>query len=537
MSTTIAELCKLSIFQNESTLVAGEAGINNLVKNIAVMEVPDFRISGEDERVFLLTTLYVYKDEPEKLYPTLLRLFQSNNVAGIAVKLDRFVHQLPESVLELANRCAIPLFVLAKTVTFRRAIIEITDKLIDDRSEMLTSINDLSESLLKIVLNNRGVYGIVNTLSQRISSDCACLSLNEKRIIEVFSSKAQLGLGNPEQLIDRLESESVKLPKDATYFSMDEWLVFPCRVRNQTAGYLLICQQGQLSEQLLMMVKQAVSFLSICFLEERARLEAEQRVIAPIANKILFSTYADQTELENDLKTLGLTPLEYFVVIAVELSPDRIGGGYTRVRNLQRKLKAVFDSVVAVPDGENCAIIASVRGEVLSGRDNTLQNTLRMLVDEAEKEYAGYSISVTDPRKIPECYKQAKKAIQYGKAAVTGQNVFSYMDYLTLGMVSQSLGTMDAEVMYDTMVHPLVEHDKNYDTCLWRTLEVALTEESLNQSAKELYIHISTLRYRLEKIRQITGSDFFTAAGRFKLYLAYMLYLARGGSAVSGKDI
>ena len=526
MSAAVTELYELPIFQKESKLIAGTSGLNNLVQNVSVMEVPDFNISGQNQGVFLLTTLYAYKDAPQQLLPALQRLFCGNNVAGIAIKLDRFLHQIPSEVIELADQCAIPLFVLSKNVTFRQMIIEITDKLIDNRSAILTAANNFSETLSNIVLNNRGISGVVNALYREISCYCACYSLNDNRLTESHTSDKSSLRDKCELLAEQLLKHKTS-SKDATFFQLNDCLIFPCKVHRQIVGCLIIGGAEDLGEKEYAMVNQAVSFLSICFLEEYTRIEAEQRIISPIVNRLLFSTHTNREHVENDLRALGLKILDYFLVIAIESSPDSRAiclSGHSLVKFWQQKATQTFESAIVVPEGQTSVIIASGQKDNMLAHSTSWQGALEQIAKFGESVKLGYSVLIADPLKIPECYKQARKAICYGRKTRPDKDVFAYEDYLALGVVSQCSGTLDADILYNTIITPLLQYDCSHGESLWKTLETTLASKSLSQSAKDLYIHISTLRYRLEKICELTGCDFFCSQGKFKLNLAYMLY-------------
>jgi len=57
---------------------------------------------------------------------------------------------------------------------------------------------------------------------------------------------------------------------------------------------------------------------------------------------------------------------------------------------------------------------------------------------------------------------------------------------------------------------------------------LALTKEGfhLQKSAERLGVHISTLRYRVERLQTLTGLNLGTADGKFRLQLAAHLYLS-----------
>ena len=68
---------------------------------------------------------------------------------------------------------------------------------------------------------------------------------------------------------------------------------------------------------------------------------------------------------------------------------------------------------------------------------------------------------------------------------------------------------------------------------LLRTLEVYLAEgENGKRASERLFVHPSTLRYRLQKIEKLTGKDLSDSDDRFQLRLALLAtsYLSAGNA-------
>jgi DNA-binding PucR family transcriptional regulator len=69
-------------------------------------------------------------------------------------------------------------------------------------------------------------------------------------------------------------------------------------------------------------------------------------------------------------------------------------------------------------------------------------------------------------------------------------------------------------------VAPLVAYDEQYETELVRTLESFLDADgNVAQTAQRLYTHRHTVRYRLERVRELTGLDVSSTDGRERLSL------------------
>jgi DNA-binding PucR family transcriptional regulator len=83
---------------------------------------------------------------------------------------------------------------------------------------------------------------------------------------------------------------------------------------------------------------------------------------------------------------------------------------------------------------------------------------------------------------------------------------------------------------------PLIDYDgtRNYDLVLtlWQYYECG---GNYDATARELMIHRSTLRYRLRRIRELTGHDLGAVDTRLNLHIATRAWQILRGSA-PGKD-
>jgi DNA-binding PucR family transcriptional regulator len=73
---------------------------------------------------------------------------------------------------------------------------------------------------------------------------------------------------------------------------------------------------------------------------------------------------------------------------------------------------------------------------------------------------------------------------------------------------------------YDETVRPLAAYDDQYETDLLGTLATFLEcDANVNATAARLFTHRHTIRYRFERVRELTGLDVSSTDGREKLSL------------------
>jgi PucR family transcriptional regulator, purine catabolism regulatory protein len=88
---------------------------------------------------------------------------------------------------------------------------------------------------------------------------------------------------------------------------------------------------------------------------------------------------------------------------------------------------------------------------------------------------------------------------------------------------------------YDETVRPLAAYDEQYETDLLGTLQTFLDcDANVNATAARLITHRHTIRYRFERVRELTGLDVSSTDGREKLSLGLKAMRVLGIAAPRG---
>ena len=132
----------------------------------------------------------------------------------------------------------------------------------------------------------------------------------------------------------------------------------------------------------------------------------------------------------------------------------------------------------------------------------------------------GRSRRVEDPLDLQRAYNEALLALN----VVEGDSEHSELGYEETGTYQLLLPYMSdpAELkrFYRETVRPLVAYDEQYETDLLGTLATFLDcDANVNATASRLITHRHTIRYRFERVRELTGLDVSSTDGREKLSL------------------
>jgi len=145
---------------------------------------------------------------------------------------------------------------------------------------------------------------------------------------------------------------------------------------------------------------------------------------------------------------------------------------------------------------------------------------------ELESRFPQHGFAVARSRHITDAadlYRAGGEALLAANvAAARGEQTLAFEETgsYRLLLSSMSEDPEELERFYAETIAPLVAYDEQYETALLRTLETYLdSDASVAGTAQRLFTHRHTIRYRLERVRELTGLDIGSSEGRERLGL------------------
>ena len=261
---------------------------------------------------------------------------------------------------------------------------------------------------------------------------------------------------------------------------------------------------------------------------ERARApewasdEAANDFVRAILGRRL-ATAADITarasELGSDLAAGG-------GVVIARAAPHAAQTGDWRARVLTLTLRAVRS-------GSSGALAALLSGEggdvatILPGTDAAqIERAALAIEEELINSLSGFSLSIgfsrhaADPAELYRAGKEALMAANVGDAEGRSPLAFEDTGSYRLLLPAMSEDPAELERFFDETVAPLAAYDDQYETELVATVEAYLENNgNVTPTAETLFTHRHTVRYRLERVRELCGHDMSSTEGREKLGL------------------
>jgi DNA-binding PucR family transcriptional regulator len=172
---------------------------------------------------------------------------------------------------------------------------------------------------------------------------------------------------------------------------------------------------------------------------------------------------------------------------------------------------------------------------------DTMGRALDMVSSELGGGLTGFQTAVASSRVVgdpvdlhraaAEAVLTANVAEARGAETLTFEETGSYR--LLLTAISED--PSELQRFFDETVAPLIGYDEQYETELVRTLETFLDEDAnVARTAERLFTHRHTIRYRLERVKELTGLDVGSTDGRERLGLGLKAMRVLGMSPPGG---
>lgn len=189
-----------------------------------------------------------------------------------------------------------------------------------------------------------------------------------------------------------------------------------------------------------------------------------------------------------------------------------------------RGSRSIASGAITAPTGQEIA--GEVAVLVPDGDGEVGRRVVSAVLRELESGLPGFAFAVGRSRRTedPLGLGRARNEALLAANVVEGEPERVELGYEETGTYQLLLPYMTDPVelrrFYDDTVRPLVSYDEQYETDLLGTLSTFLEcDANVNATASRLITHRHTVRYRFERVRELTGLDVSSTDGREKLSL------------------
>jgi len=572
MQLRLREALTLAEPLRKARVVAGEAGLDNVVTSVNVMEVPDI-VDWVHAGEFLVSTLYPLRDDKAAVESLIPRL-ADKGLAGLAVTPESYIDELPKAMVDDANRLGFPLIELPARVSFVDIIQPLTSRILDlqadelrqseailrrflnlvlvggDYSDIAQVINEVTGRPVTIVDRFRRVLGQGGRLSESLEQ---CVIEEDRSGERYIGSLLDLD-GTSDQRGEPLRHSAVQVG-DRTLHS----LVQPVEVSGTQLGSIIAWEheRADLDSRALMAIQHGATVVALKMMETRSLGQVEQQFQNEVLEGLLSERAAAQANAIRLSESLGnpLNPPFTILLVGSDVPSHRLLVSRGRQERsyvdsslhlAERYIRSYREGLSFWRRGPHLIVFYPLGSKDPAAEKESIASMLREVCSRIEAENAPYTVSsgisrpAEDLGRFRQAYNEAKQSFEVGRALAKDQTstVTHYDDLGLLRLAHVPETSMGIRSYCIDMLGPLVEHDRRSPAQLIETLQVFLeSNQNHAEAARKLGIHYNSLRYRLKRIRQLIGDIFEEPQRRLAVEVALHLYpLLEGETRSAGSD-
>lgn len=498
----LREALRLAPLQRARVL-AGAAGLDRLVSQVNVMEVPDI-LPWVKPGQLLLSTAYPLRDERAAL-DALVPGLAERGLAGFAIKPTRYIEEIPPVMVEAAERLAFPLIELPPEASFDEVINAVLGSILNAQAVRLERAAAIHDRFTRIVLSGGGLREIAQTLADLIERPSAILD-PDGAILATSAGWQEAPPGMATQ---------------------------PIQVDGEQHGSIVVrVEDGELDEDALVAVGQAATVAALRLVQARGLAEADRRFQAVCLEELVSGHLVERGVLHERALAFGWDLSVPRAVLVAELT-DLGGRRFGQPANTLDGARAWHRLTEAVTPAlgrgaivwERSSGVAALVAPGRKGRDGLLDAAARLQAEAARRlpdsvVSAGIGRTCADPLDLAASHREALRALAVGSRTRGPGHVSLFED---LGLDRLLAGCSDGELaaFRDTTLGRLLAHDAAHQSELMRTLEAFLAASgNAARAAQVLFVHYNTLRHRLGTIEQVLGVSLDDSEVRLSLGLA-----------------
>jgi sugar diacid utilization regulator len=321
------------------------------------------------------------------------------------------------------------------------------------------------------------------------------------------------------------------------------------RVADEPVGQLRIRTRTDADVPSPMVLRLVTTLIASEVQRVRAPARASEQAVAEFLQDLLARRLAEGDAVLARAEEIGVDLADgaSVVVVRAQLHVTTEEGWRERVITVaERGARSAVPSAVAAssgrPDAPGCEVVVLIPGADVAGAERATESVLRELkVSLAGHTFAlGRSRVAADAADLGRAANEALLAANVAEGDAVGEDGHRMLAFDDTGAYRLLLSAMsedpaELQRFYAETIEPLVAYDEQYETDLVVTVEAFLDADgNVAGTAQRLFTHRHTIRYRLERVRELSGLDVGSTDGREKLSLGLKAMRVLGIASRSG---
>jgi purine catabolism regulator len=526
-----------------SRVVAGKSGLDNTVKTVTVAEVPDAMdwLNGGE---LVVTTAYYIKEDPLAQKKWVQGLVYHGAVA-LAIKPARFIGNIPEVIKQIGDELSFPIIELPPKITWPVIIEGVMNLILDRASALVKRSEEIHRRLTKLVLDSKGMDKIARTVSDIVNNPVIIedrwfnlLTVSDTDENDRNILNHRLSPDYIKQLKVLQKENKIKMNHKSSYAEIPLFIdgkeykqyIFPIIAGQELYGYFSVIEKnGIVTDKDYIAMEHGSTVIALELLKKKASFEAEGRLKADFLRTLLEEGNEEEVKQKAAAQGFDLSGLLTAIIIRVykqEENPIHLIDTFL-TKTIHHMVQQLDPKAFTIPRQDDLVIFLHSDNNKNTEFIKKVKDISINIVKALEQNLFGYKsiIGIGNPyekiKDIKKSYSEALEAVNTAKKFPSYGQVVCFAEMGCYRLLSMVKDRSVLEAYCQDTIGKLIEYQKENKVDLIETLENFLISNG-NQAdvARKMFLHVNTVSYRLNKIKELLDVDLSQAETRFNLYLA-----------------
>jgi len=528
-------------------VVAGERGLDRTIDHITVMEVPDVIqwLKGND---LLLTSLYPIKDDREAIGKLVEQLDEVGSSA-LAIKTHRYVEAIPESIIEAGNRLGLPIIEIDNEVSYLDIMTPLMELMLTSRDADKEPLEPFFQWITELAMSGKGIPALIEAV-QQMTENIITVGSEIPPLESLYKGRNVAPLTRAQKNELKAAKRSIRMQR-LLDGRMTPCIVTPLLLNDELYGDVTCWHtKREFRERDFQVLDRTVLLLALEFLKVITKADVEQTFKDDFLSEVLLGHVADKDEAIKRGEIFGWDLDKNYQVLSIAFAKGAAEGAdlealwvQEQKRRLLRKINEIFRfgvHKIITTIRKDYLVVLYPREDGKSGqeypyRDDPQKEPVMHMAESVRRqlaqEFEELAFTVGVGRFYPglegihKGFSESVQAIKLGKPISGTSGCVHYEDLGIFRILSQFNDWRELESIYSETVGKLVEYDWSSNANLVATLtEYFANNCSLSETAEKLFVHVNTMKYRLQKIEQLTGCSVHDAEKRLLLHVGLKIH-------------
>ncbi len=403
------------------------------------------------------------------------------------------------------------------------------------QQKILEKSSAIHKKLTGLVLNGGGIEAICSTLAAFIGCPVQIedKDYNIKATTEQNETAAMPFLCGKDLILDSSYSRQIKdlfqnrKPVEIVLGTERIQYLVPIVAGEQILGLLTaVCAAGNLKQVDRAALEQGATITALEMLKERAAVEQTKRLKENFMEHVLEGNFESDDWVQHRALQLGFDLEKCYQIIALEIEPDvKCRCKPELYQEIREFCVNPFPNVVVVTKSSFMTLLFVYDPEKQPDGARPLIDLLRECLPEVVKGGNWWIALGTYCDRLEKCvlsYRNAVTTLGIMKSLKLKNRVICYDNLGIFSLIE--INSRCFAKFIQRALGPLVEYDQKHKTQLVETLNLYYKYNgNVLKASRKGYLNPSTMKYRLRRIKEITGLDYKDAEVSLQLQLAIRL--------------